>query len=1241
MTPVPPVGGAAGTGAACPTENVSIRDYSQSEWGKLAKETWKGYSAADRYGRRLGEALFIQDPETKRVVSESKGFGRLITQQLGMQADYRGLKKAGQKMMERGFSYWVGQIEGGEYKVGDPKQEFSMDQAKTSAADADQDILYSELQEWQRVKDGEWGGDEKEISYNIQRQLNMFWSKQVDSNDDRALPKPFEFAQNLKNISYISAAMIAAWQEFDSNDQHDWIKVAQDSIVLRSAIIGDTTTKCSNNGKKYEYVRTFANDGYVYVYREGELGSYTGIPDWVDMKWEGKHLKLMPSPDGKSFKQGYDAIRTLWRVAADVMLFGQMARRTNNKKIWAMYRRCIEQARFLMDKVKIKCVPFDIELYDKSGGIMSKQIGREMILASYTALAYAAGAPYHKQYLQLSSALKKMDRKGFFAYNNSNGYPDAEAKTKYYDQSIILLCLLVLKGNFKEIFKGRFKLDRPKDKQLLAEKHWRYPFIHLKYLTLPGPKDKPELGVMQNLHWLKGENPRRERVQRVRVKTAGSLQGLQHFYGAINEYKLVLRYADYTNEKQRKHIERAYLGILGAIRDSGMPPVKAVRLFKGMLSKNPSNPYLELGLARAYLSTYATKYLLSGGAKELAVSVLKKHQVDPTLNIHALSVLADIYLRQAKQLKNSSFFETAKAILRAAAGAVTAQSPLAEDIGNNKYRDILFTQKKMLPDLTLRKSLYKKRDQLLSLQKLGVLVQYAEVCREQGEASNKQESKEHFKAAAREYFSVLSILEKEESLLEGLTKEADVPRPLYASALTGAIISVIGSGEIDRGQEAAAIALAALSGKKVVFDPNYPDRARMEIIAKVAMMIGKTGRFTEKARKDKAATLTRAEYFELKTVLLGLAQRQDSNRAMEDFRRILGGVPRARIRSHFERIRYFLEESGDRVKAKKDIESVIGIFDGLTALSDRSLFLEDSVIWEMNNLIGILRRHQRKPIANIRAIIDGVKNKLIASPVKNPRSDKALKALNKVQEGKYEDTIEEIERAIEEEVVLKEYKRRYLVLGGLNAEGRKALEILGKIKGVGYLLKENKITKAIETIAEISEECRDKLNEPPLDTVVIEKLLGAYGIFCWSLVNTGNNDDPIVLLEEILSPYSGSVKNPTAGWALYLLRDKEIRGLVDSLLKGSAYQKSRILEQHAQIHRLKNSIRSIGSYRRSLGLPNARPKNIADEDKEYSGILKSRPDLAGTIYEIVKIENENNNDEAARRMSEIKKGARQ
>lgn len=608
--------------------------------------SWKYWKS--HFTIKIGNARYVIDPsQNNQIVSEGMAFGLLMAIQQNDKQLFDELLSGISKMEGNGLPAWRAYIEGEKIVI-------RSDADRVSASDADQDITYALVQ-----ANSIWGKQEYRIK--AQQYLDRLWDGDVQYDGHSAVLKPSEdwggatgSTGTAFNGSYVSAFMYEAFEEFDSNASHHWKKLMENSISLREAVIAAKQLRGQNTPKQ----------------------AYSEIPDWVAIAWPttSESAEIYTHPTRRS-TMGLDAIRTLWRIALDASELKDVSARD----------KCIKLARKMIDAVQDKDIPKDIVLVDPHTG--AKVTNTEIALAAYAALAYAATLPLSKdipesaqaQYAvrckELTDKLLKISKPG----GTFNIGSDAAVDNKYYEQTSSWIAARIIGNGF-----GRFAAtifsdseNAPgKQGQALRALHRSGHLVHTEYIPLLGghgafvdSSERAELDLMKRLVWLYDEGnilqnigirtASSERTMGYRLLAAEEAAGLTFNMEAIKQYQLILESSPASSDSDT--CQKATEEIFGVIEAAKLSANFAVELFRGILKKNPNNPFVQLGLAQALASTYnhenypealviLDKVKAAGDGSRIAVS-------------KAFSLRATIFLRLAEFSRATRESQRAESLL--------------------------------------------------------------------------------------------------------------------------------------------------------------------------------------------------------------------------------------------------------------------------------------------------------------------------------------------------------------------------------------------------------------------------------------------------------------------------------------------------------------------------------------------------------------------------------------------------
>lgn len=597
---------------------VTEQSMPQTRWTDHQINDWAAWKR-DFLDCPSKNVCFVADPSReKQIVSEGMAFGLMMSVQMDDQPTFNRLLNGMNQMLGRGLPAWRGYLQNGKFVA-------SGDQGWASATDADQDIAFALIQAHQRVQNGSWSGGSANYGKKAQFFLNLLWDNGVQYDGRTAILKPSEdwggstgSTGVVYNVSYASPAMYEAFQSFDANPAHKWDRLLEDTLTLREAILKARTIKT----------------GQKNAQGQDMVDSLNGIPDWMSVVWTEKGLELYVPPEGRSSQFGFDAVRTLWRISLDIKLL-----KDENAR-----RRCLEQARLLLDAVRGKNIPDDIEIFDPiSGGFIK---GKNVVLAAYTVLAEAAG---DARYSELAGKLIHQPG-GFYISSTENNIQNL-----YYDRTITWLALQTAEGGFRRFFNGRFSEAESKEVQVLRSQHNRSYGLLLEYAPFVGPEARSELDFMKRVLWFDEAEylpiASEGRELEMRLARAGEAMSLQKLEEAAYQYRIVL---ESTSDPGLSL--KAFNGLTGALTKAHLLPDAKVALFRELKARIAGNPYIDLGLAGSLMETYRESALT-----EALTIASDLYQDCPQLEVRAraaiISAQADVIFG-TKHLSRSSNVET-------------------------------------------------------------------------------------------------------------------------------------------------------------------------------------------------------------------------------------------------------------------------------------------------------------------------------------------------------------------------------------------------------------------------------------------------------------------------------------------------------------------------------------------------------------------------------------------------------
>ncbi|MBI5701791.1 hypothetical protein HZC34_08145 [Candidatus Saganbacteria bacterium] len=1131
-------------------------EYSQktTPFSPALEKAW-AYWNANFTETTIDGARFVVDPSIdRRILSESMAYGLLMSVQQHDKKTFDELLSGLTKLEGRGLPAFKAHI--------DPKTrglKIDSDAERTSASDADQDITFALIQ-----AHSIWG-TESNSTYKIRAQqyLNRLWDGTVQYDGHTAILKPSEDWGGATvstgatfNASYVSPFMHEAFNRFDSNSKHDWSLLMKTSIKLRRAAIEASVLK-TGTGSDVPKV------------------AFAEVPDWVVVSWPANSTvpELFTHPN-RQYTMGLDGIRTLWRIALDATHLTDPD-------------DCIKLAREMMDK--IKDVPALIDPDRKDGDPKREIKNSETALAAYATLAYAAAQPmsadksadaakaYDMRYRTLIKQFLGIARAdGTFATGN-----DPDSGKRYYNQTTAWIAARIIEHGF-----GRFAVSLfdgsdsspGKEGQVLRSNHRRGYLIHTEYLPLWAgghgfiidPEERAELDLIKRLVWLYDEKNvlggirggGDSRTLRVRLLAAEELKGSTFYSEAINQFRIILENA--SAEKHPKESATAVADIFGAIEGANMPAEAAVKLFGEIINKNPSNPYLHLGLAQALASTFNRAYYDKNDGKAIEELNIALKAGIPSLSFGAHSLLAELHRRNADYAVRTNDNQRHPAEYKAAIDEI--------DLALKAHSKAAQLDPKMQPEL--------KAD--LLMQKALILFQAYEASKD-GKKLNEATAIYEDSAIDKAFGSIKDPQIRQEARSKkalGLSNCYKAAKK-YAEALT------IISDEMER------INKLSKSKKSNPFeDPGY-----------VQLTVEKI-RILTLQKKDGASVDPIAE-------ATGL----------------LDKIPSGRLRTSFERIVYFLDK-GEYEKARKDVAQLqllrtrLAVPSEIDIVPDAALpqlkaieqDIRNTILPELAKLIGDSSPEAKQKAETLKAALKAKIDSVAGISTKDSAVSKLFNSgeTSLFEAGKYEAIAENIERAEELNATLKEYAGR---------PATKEIDVLLAANGIAEHLKNTADPKSIiaaRTAAEAAiRECGTSLDEAPLSPKWFAAMREFYEAAIWMIKDLDGDVAARDFTRELLDEHY----NPTVAQSdslraqlLRSLRDKEVRS---GIMPPS--ERSKFFGIVGDLYRLgAQPVEAIKAYRKSLGLA-AEPKDVASEKKEYESLLSDQPEKTTTIKNIVNL----------------------
>lgn len=1258
------------------------------------------------------------DPNSFRdqIVSEGMpwgiGFARQLDDQEQVDRFLRGLVY---HMMGRGLPSWQGHIENGKYKV----------TSQDPALDADLQMASELTQLANQFSSGEF-------NYEVlaQQFWNMVYSTYVYNDGAFASLAPTKYDRggargHLKAVHYVSIADLEAARGFDSDARHDWKKLMEDEQTIREVIISQSSYL---TGKKH---KTTKEDLTTETWKP-----YSHIPDWVvlsvkTVRENGKLVnkyKVYRASGRRSYKFGRDAVRALWLISKDALYLKDKSLRERN----------IVLARRMMDAMKDKNIPEDIEIFDYYGGNPEKN--KDVVLAGYMALAYAASQRLSgddgneaTQYKELFKRLKKkLDRR----------HPNIGKN--YYEDSIIFFCKLMIDKLFIWDPKARFNDDESKELQSTKRKHWGYPFSHLQYIAWRNAHERAELDLLPLIRAVdtSGSTSTASRISsRVsgplitpngkiadsktimlqrRLRLAGQFKAFFLVDAAIEQYVHILTHASLSNN--RREIAAAAAGLEGIIKDGGISAFEAVLIYERILKKNSSNLYANMGLARALLNTYRIEFIPEILTR--AKTGLKKS--DPRLYARASLLMAEGIIRRGEKVE--------AALARGESNRSLADVNGLFEIAMRRLQEALAVLVERVGRLdTKNTGLTYYFDTYIStagtlgidIRKLGELravtrYQLGDAFRRRGELelrtiadrmSDYNSASTNFRISLEDReippdlalgavlsmanslrraaeIAVRNINHNETGPLKKSTKKllaGGDPDP--SRRLSPEKMEILKTAQRYHAQARTIISLAiaclndrTVNTTQIDGITRYAVRRGMRVVKQgTAHPSRYAPMLRTRVERQKRKYKLKVNELDLRTVQLALIEESNQKplSAMEPhMNAIINASPRYRVRSHFERIIYFLQR-GETIRAEKDAVSVAGVarivsenidspenirsetfsteieeafrtlsFAGRTiqALGNNGRSLEEmekhlanlgvkDAKKIMNNIRKLLKKRFNKEANKKRAkgivqdILVGILEKLDGN-TKSPRAKSVIaRAVEMFRDGKFEDASELLERVVEENIILKYYIEK---IKRNKDRVIKEMVVLTKISRILRALKNKRFSKkgALYIAKKLATECDYRLGEFAYTSAWFKKMIGAYVISAWAVFNSGDKESAISMLHEILGedhkPVSqDGLARRVARRFIRLIRDKENRGLLNIVLDSQPRLKKQILKELGKMYQYTHrEEQALQYYWRYLGL---RPDTMSkaprgEREMVYRDAERRNPQNASMVNRIRRLE---------------------
>ncbi len=1207
-----------------PIEPMSSSPLSQSQLS-LIKTWWKTHvQTVPVKGQNNPISFVIQETDKNtgglKVVSEGIPWGLASARHLNSQDRFDQVLRGLRLMMRDGLPSWNNLL-----KKEPAQNSFSFETVDSNPAmDADLQIV-AELIQAARLQDKKiWGNGEFDYAKIAQHMLNMLYDSYVSYDGAFAslAPNPHEKggAQGyVKNLSYISIAILEVIRDFDANTSHQWNDIINFEQISRNKII---------SAKEYHQGETAAVNAPI-----------TRLPDWVRLGVEQKYDNGSYSNEYKIFIDakrssnfGYEAIRCLWLIAQD----GLYARDPEIQK------QNQELAKFLIGQIlalaKSQNKPPEEFIAEIEVG-SEKNKEPKTLYAGYAALAYAASfLPQKDQaadYAALSKNLAQKAQEGGTFHG------------RYYQDSLILFSSLMLKQAFHWQPQQPYVNGESKDSQNILRKYWPYPFFHLKFTYYLTAHQRALLGlanaraaVYNSYAW--AGNWRRSRVTnhfRNRITYGQQLALFGMVEGAIEQFTYILKHAD--PGRNLREIREAAYGLEGSLRRGGIPAFKAVRIYEQIIEERSQNKrsslaYLYVGLAQAYLETYSQKFLFLALANARIARNLSNAPYDNEAYVKACFLFAVAHQRKGEHLLNNIgkevSIERVKTFIDA--NKIIAEFDQARQalIKALEIINTVFTEQNKLSllgyfdhYLSIDADLYKDLRRCGSF-RAALFFQIAELDKQKADAfsqivgltdQQKIDQKNAYKSAREYYCKALEdkditpnlCLSSISKIIDTYREEADyaiknshgIPkgRPLTEPAHLRELNAHPAFREAQRLMTFALTSFQNPPAKKPEkIDRDTPWISPEEQAITIGTCVIKDGtpqpkwydqllRETNLQDKKRAYELRLAE-LTLRNTLLGIvaesAQPQEAMRiTLNEVNKIIRLSPLARVRSHYERLAFYLGR-GQILRVKKELESILTIatileaglnslpaqiFDEKTEDFLKTLsFTSRAFLATGNAILPELKKHlahlgltgisdlpdeEVKPAA-IKLLLKKMHQLKVAVPNARVRTllDKTISLLNEASKNPegFELIAIASELAVEENVILKHYKNKTAQEIALEAvELKKAKGLLASLEKE-FLSLEKTLQGLQSKVADL-----EARGEIPYTADWFERILGVYISTSWSIYKS----EPTIAIATMLEvlnqdhvPIKSSEK--TARTLINFMRDKEVRGFMNILMQSPYYQ---------------------------------------------------------------------------------------
>ncbi|MCX5750717.1 MAG: glycosyl hydrolase family 8 [Candidatus Saganbacteria bacterium] len=581
-------------------------------------------SPEQKQNPQICENGVLKDPlHDGRITSESMAFGLIFAIQNNDHDLFnRLLNSLDTDMMQRGLPVWQGYIDGNDKFVIGPKNRKTDETAdyNASASDADIQIGLALVQAYQKAKSGEdvWRVGEERYKKMAERTLDLIWKKDVVDGGEYTIlkasnvdPGPGANVGARVNPSYFAFAAFELFAKFDNERSHRWVDLKKDCYEILN-IITENGIILNGNGQD------------VLLWQMEPIGKFTQIPDWVAVwyKDDAYQIRALSEEDakaGRTYYQGFDAIRAFWQIALDAL--------------WYKDEQAILLARRLIDQLERRGIfdPRDIPIFD--GNKQAPIYGPRMAnLAVYAALAQAAATPIQslpgtkpshdqifgvdKRYIAWENKTSNLFLLTFQAKGDKAGpyFMDQEGPSSYYDQTTGTMVSLILSQKFNPVFEGEPNPLSRTAEELAAPGSTYLRFRGNMFLSILDDSKKAKLNdIVGAYRMLEGKNKKETsswKNMETRFQLARALAAFGYKKEAVEQYEIILSVADAKLIDPKKDplyyniVLNAYLEIKTLIKDTETT-ASGIRKFKEIAAVNPNNPFATLGQAQFKRDLYS------------------------------------------------------------------------------------------------------------------------------------------------------------------------------------------------------------------------------------------------------------------------------------------------------------------------------------------------------------------------------------------------------------------------------------------------------------------------------------------------------------------------------------------------------------------------------------------------------------------------------------------------------------